>query len=207
VIVLDALADDEWVLDPMAGDVLVLWIHTLDATAPIAGTLQCDVAITGAMALDPLIDGQLATCALVLGVLMFSPHVAGELLTAPVIAGVLEIDPMSLECGKLLMNNTVGVRLVGVEVDGVPLNDATCTFTVFLIDDDTGDTTAVVGAEDLAMAYTGTPGRYRGLIPNTLPLIEGRRYRIVGTATKAGVGVGEWEADKLAVKRSASTRT
>lgn len=110
---------------------------------------------------------------------------------------------MNTSCGELPMGNTVGIHLVGVEVNGVPLNDATCTFTLF----DLELVAPVDDAEDVAMPYANVPGRYRGPLASTVALVEGRRYRIVATATKSGVGVGQWEHEVIAVKRRASRRT
>jgi len=103
---------------------------------------------------------------------------------------------VTISCDDLLVRNSVAVYLIGVEVDGVPLNDAICVLTLLDAND-----VAVIGADGLPMSYLGTPGSYRGVLPHSLPLVPKDRYKIRATATKDGVGVGEWECDKVAVRR------
>jgi hypothetical protein len=118
---------------------------------------------------------------------------------------------MTIECGDLLMRNSVAMLVVGAEaeIDGVLTtltgvdDDYTveCVGSVLLA----SDRSPVDGAEEIAMTYT-TPGRWRGVIPHTLELEEDTHYIVRAVMTVDGVGVGDWECEKIAKPRSCSRR-
>lgn len=104
---------------------------------------------------------------------------------------------MTVYCDNLLVGNSTDVRLVGLKANDAFVNDATCTVTV-----KTSIGGTVTGASAVAMPYvTASDGEYKGVLPNTLALTVDAVYSVEVTATKAGVGVGFWQCDKVAKKR------
>jgi len=103
----------------------------------------------------------------------------------------------SLECGDLLIGNSMDVQLLSVKVRGVIVPDATVTVTV-----KTSAGTVVVGADGLAMAAVeDNEGDYLGTLPETLDLVKDGRYQVIVLATKDGLGVGQWTCWRVAKER------
>lgn len=101
-----------------------------------------------------------------------------------------------LDCGDLLIGNSMDVRLLGVKVRGVIVADAIVTVTV----KNTAGS-VVAGADGLAMPADETEGDYLGPLPETLDLVEKGRYDVIVTATKDGLGVGQWKCTRIAKYR------
>ena len=101
-----------------------------------------------------------------------------------------------LECGDLLIGNSMDVKLLNVKVRDEVVDDATFTVTV-----KTAAGTVVTGADGLAMPADETEGDYLGTLPETLSLVEDGRYQVIVIATKAGLGVGKWTCWRIAKDR------
>jgi hypothetical protein len=103
-----------------------------------------------------------------------------------------------LECGDLLIGNSMDVRLLNVKVRGTVVANATVTVTV---KNSAGGT--VSGANELTVPADETAGNYLGVLPETLDLTENGRYQVIVTATKSGLGVGQWKCWRIAKYREA----
>lgn len=101
-----------------------------------------------------------------------------------------------LACGDLFVGNSMDVRLIGVEVRGDVVADATVTVTV-----KTSAGTTVSGADGLSMPADETVGDYLGTLPETLALTVDHRYQVIVSATKSGLGVGKWTCWRIAKER------
>lgn len=100
------------------------------------------------------------------------------------------------DCGDLHPGNSTTVELLSVKVNDVLNNDAVVTVTV---KDSNGS--VVSGGNAVAMPSIGGGG-YRGVLPSTLAIVANARYTVEITATISGVGIGFWQIDKVAKKRS-----
>lgn len=103
-----------------------------------------------------------------------------------------------LNCDDLLIGNSMDVRLLNVKVRGEIVADATVTVSV-----KTPGGVTIVGADGLAMPPDTTAGNYLGVLPETLDLTENGRYQVIVTATKDGLGVGQWKCTRIAKYRGA----
>lgn len=103
-----------------------------------------------------------------------------------------------LECGELYVGNTTDVRLIETTVRGEIVPDATVTVTVRTLP---LPGAVVGGADAIAMPADTTPGDYLGVLPSTLALVKGNRYKIIVAATKDGLGVGQWNVERTAKER------
>jgi hypothetical protein len=101
-----------------------------------------------------------------------------------------------LDCGDLLIGNSMDIRLLGVKVRGETVADAVVTVTV-----KNSAGSVVTGADGLAMPADETEGDYLGTLPETLDLAEDGRYQVIVTATKDGLGVGQWKCTRIAKYR------
>ena len=101
-----------------------------------------------------------------------------------------------LNCGDLLIGNSMDVRLLSVKVRGEIVDDATVTVTVKA----SGGAT-VAGADELPMPADVTPGDYLGTIPATLELVKNGRYQVIVQASKGDLGVGKWTCWRVAKER------
>ena len=101
-----------------------------------------------------------------------------------------------LNCDELFIANSMDVRLLRVKVRGVTVADATVTVTV---KNSAGATLA--GADGLAVPADTVVGNYLGTLPETLELVENGRYQLIVTATKDGLGVGQWKCWRVAKYR------
>lgn len=101
-----------------------------------------------------------------------------------------------LNCGDLYIGNSMDVRLLNLKARGATVSDATVTVTV---KNSAGAT--VVGADGLAMPADSVAGNYLGVLPETLDLAENGRYQVIVTATKDGLGVGQWKCTRTAKYR------
>ena len=103
-----------------------------------------------------------------------------------------------LECGELLIGNSMDVRLLNVKVRGAIVADATVTVTL----KNTAGVT-VSGAAEISIPADQSAGNYLGVLPETLDLTENGRYQVIVTATKSGLGVGQWKCWRVAKYREA----
>ncbi|WP_254512868.1 hypothetical protein [Anatilimnocola floriformis] len=138
---------------------------------------------------------------------------AGCARCSPLIRGVVEFHPMTL-----LMRNDVGVWLVGAEADiegeetlltetvtiAGEEYDVVCVASVLLKE----SMLPIAGGDGLPMTYAGVPGKFRGVLPHSLPLIEETLYviRVQATIDTPTNIVAEWECVKVAVPRDCSRR-
>lgn len=102
-----------------------------------------------------------------------------------------------LNCGDLLIGNSMDVQLLNTKVRGATVADATVTVTV-----KTSAGSTVSGADGLAMpAVEDNGGDYLGTLPETLDLVKDGRYQVIVLATKDGLGVGQWTCWRIAKER------
>lgn len=203
MLILDPTTADSLVLDPQSTTWLVLSIETVGAAGSFRGCLNVSASLAGGVELAATMQGSHLVSPAVAGGVDVTAAIQGTFLVAPTMAGALEIGVMNCEGelshGDLLLENTTDVRIVGLKVGGAAVNDATCTMTLR-----TEAGVIVVGADALALTYTGTAGEYLGRLPDTLALVESGEYRLKVRASKAGVAVGTWTADMVAKVRGAN---
>jgi hypothetical protein len=85
-------------------------------------------------------------------------------------------------------DNNIVIRGLRVAATGVYVSDATLTANVY---DQNGS--LVSGATSISVPYVAaSSGEYRGLIPSTVQLTAGTRYKIVVLASNYGVKLSKW---------------
>lgn len=85
-------------------------------------------------------------------------------------------------------DNNIVVRGLRVAATGVYVSDASLTANV---SDQNGS--LVSGATSISVTFvSGSSGEYRGLIPSTVQLTAGTRYKIVVVASNYGVKLSKW---------------
>jgi len=106
---------------------------------------------------------------------------------------------MTISCGDLLIGNSMAVDLIGLSSEGTAITDATC---VCEVRNSAGD--LVSGDDPIPMVYDSDLALYRGVLPADMSLTADARYTITATATKAGIGQGQWTTTRVAKYRDAS---
>lgn len=85
-------------------------------------------------------------------------------------------------------DNNIVVRGLRVAATGAYVSDASLTANV---SDQNGS--LVSGATSISVTFvSGSSGEYRGLIPSTVQLTAGTRYKIVVVASNYGVKLSKW---------------